>query len=471
MRTLIFMLIVVLFIACEKEYTPTGTQANGKPPIANAGKDFSVTIPDEIGVLTGAEISGFATSYRAYYWNQLNSTPLLAFYRNESSGKATPIFLQAGNYQFQLRARNASGEDFDTVAVNVKWAPRCNADREMIEGGRFIPIGSVLDSIPRSPTIVVGNGKLIFVGGIVVDPYWDDVPYTVLSSRLVTFDPVTRKYTAYTLSVPRVDVTAASVGELIFAAGGNEDLKVSDLVEILDQTTGKFIVHKLSVARYAMTSAVVGHLVFFAGGYNAGGSVSDVVDIYDLDTDSWSVAKLSLARANISTVVAGNKIFFGGGTKSGGLASDIVDVYDVVSRSWSTLKLSEARLSMQGAFFDGKVIFAGGFIEFDGNLSKSIDIIDPLTQTSTQDCLVLECFNPSNREGVVSTTALAVGDRLYINDGGHLAFKEKSSHKWMYSVGPNANIPMFTVGNSIYAFVLQHSGPNLGKYEISRFNE
>jgi hypothetical protein len=467
MRKFILILAVIIFIACEKNDQESTSKAKGNPPIAYAGADMSVTIPDEICELVGTDRSMDPSAYRAFIWTTLQSPPILEISQSENASRAYPFIMQAGNYMFKLLVRNFYGENTDTVSVNVKWAPRCNSEREVLSGGRFVPTGTVLENIPYNTSMAVGNGKLVFAGGTKenYDP-WDygQTPINFLS----IFEPASGKYFSHSLTVPRFNVNISMMGELVFIGGGYEEKGISNLVEIFDQATEKIRVHKLTVGRDAMTSAVLGHLILFAGGITGDGKVSDVVEIYNLDTDSWSVAKLSSARTNISVVVANDKVFFGGGYTSTGGASDVIDVYEPSTGSWTTLKLSEGRVSMQGFIYDGKVVFAGGY-KYNQTPSTSIDFIDPVTLKSTQDCLVKGSLNSFYQSSEMTTSALALGDRLYVNDGGHLAYLDKSSHKWIYSTGPGINYSMFTSGNKIYAF--DHLSSHQNKYVIYKYEE
>jgi hypothetical protein len=466
MKKLILIFSIIIFISCQKEFPATTvTKPKGNPPIAFAGSDSSITIPDEIFVLEGVERS--ASAYPALTWTAIQSPPLLELNHNEFIHKAYPIFLHAGNYNFQLLAKNSFGEDTDTVSIKVKWAPRCNAERELIAGGSFVATGTVLENISFGTSIAVGNGKLIFAGGTLDEAFWD-YDGAGISSLLAIFEPVSGKYSAFKLTVPRFNATISTLGDLVFVAGGYDDGGLSNLVEIFDQSTGKFRVQKLSVARLGITSVAVGHLILFAGGLMGSGNGSDVVDIYDLDTDSWSVTKLSSARSNISVVAANDKIFFGGGYTNTGNVSDVVDVYEPATLSWSAIKLSEPRVFMQSTFFDGKVVFAGG--NKNKNVpSTAIDFIDPETLRLTQDCLVKGSFNSFYQTGVVTTSDLTLNDRFYVNDGGHLAYLDQSTHRWKYSIGPGTNYSMFTSGNKIYAFDYLASGTN--KYVIYKYEE
>jgi hypothetical protein len=71
MRTFLLLMAVIFLAACEKEDKPTGSQTKGKPPIADAGADLSVTIPDETCILYGGDLSMQLSIYRTFIWTKL----------------------------------------------------------------------------------------------------------------------------------------------------------------------------------------------------------------------------------------------------------------------------------------------------------------------------------------------------------------------------------------------------------------
>ena len=99
----------------------------------------------------------------------------------------------------------------------------------------------------------------------------------------------------------------------------------------------------LSQARYYLSATTVGNKAFFAGGAHASG-YSNVVDIYDADTGLWSTDTLSQGRYYLSATSVGSKAIFAGGFgPPGATASNVVDIYDTDTGLWSTDTLSQAR--------------------------------------------------------------------------------------------------------------------------------
>src|SRR6478735_3844135 len=145
MRRIIFIFFLFT-LGCEKDPNTSGLKSKGKPPIANAGPDFSVTLPDESCELDGKKLMLEPSAFAAFMWSAIKSPDLLEFNINEIAAKANPVFFQAGKYNFQLLLKNSFGEDMDTVSVDVKWAPRCNAERELSSGGSLVALDPAVDS-------------------------------------------------------------------------------------------------------------------------------------------------------------------------------------------------------------------------------------------------------------------------------------------------------------------------------------
>jgi hypothetical protein len=61
-----------------------------------------------------------------------------------------------------------------------------------------------------------------------------------------------------------------------------------------------------------LSATSVGNLAIFAGGFNDG-KATDVVDLYNHVTKSWTTARLSVGRARLAAASVGNVAIFAGG--------------------------------------------------------------------------------------------------------------------------------------------------------------
>ena len=272
------------------------------------------------------------------------------------------------------------------------------------------------------------------------------------------------------LTEARYKLACAISGNKLFTAGGarNYDAAMSDMVEVFDLSGNSLLSEEqLSVARMELSAAAVGDKVLFAGGlfmtYTGSAFVltgsSDVVDIYDVPTGTWSVEHLSQARGGMSCAVLGGKAYFAGGYRGNNIASDRVDIYDAATGTWSTDTLSQARAFFGGGVaVGGRVFFAGGTREDEHN-SDRIDIYDPATDAWTTAALSVP------RCGV---QAAVTGDFALFAGGGdddmpNWSFLTASDRVDIYNAGTDqwstanmsserVNFAAAASGNQVYLF-------------------
>jgi Secretion system C-terminal sorting domain/Galactose oxidase, central domain/Kelch motif len=136
-----------------------------------------------------------------------------------------------------------------------------------------------------------------------------------------------------TLSIPRANLTACSLGDKIYFAGGENANGPSNRVDIYDVVTDTWTIDSLSIARTNLSSASVGDLVLFAGGGNVTSStVYKRVDIYNTLTNTWTIDSLTTARTMAAATSVGNKFMIGGGIPSAvGAPTNTVAIYTVTS--------------------------------------------------------------------------------------------------------------------------------------------
>jgi len=232
--------------------------------------------------------------------------------------------------------------------------------------------------------VAAGDGLLFCGGGI---QFEQPQNYSIVDK----IDVFTGEISVDTLSAPRTELSAVTVGNKVLFAGGVEilnipqnpdtpvEMTVHDAVDIYDLTTDTWSTAQLSQARGGMAHAVIGEKAFFAGGYLGDGTVSNVVDIYDASTDTWTTDTLSLARAFYGSGTSqGTKVYFAGGILPGDAATNLIDIFDTTTNSWSTDTLSAARWGVQAASLGDRVFFSGGGTGFlEGwRYAEGSDVVD-----------------------------------------------------------------------------------------------
>jgi autotransporter-associated beta strand protein len=183
-------------------------------------------------------------------------------------------------------------------------------------------------SVARSDLAAASaNGMIVFGGGIT-----SALP-DVHSSAVDIYNTNTSTWSTSSLTTTQGFLAATAEGSQIFFGGGVSDTVVNgdgdtNVVSIYDTSTGQWTAASLSQPRRRLAAATVGPMVFFAGGYDA--DAVSTVDIFDSSTGTWSVANLSQPRGELAAVTAGNQVFFAGGqlpASSGGIPTSTVDIY------------------------------------------------------------------------------------------------------------------------------------------------
>ena len=240
--------------------------------------------------------------------------------------------------------------------------------------------------------------------------------------------PLRAQWSTDTLSEARTLISAATVGDLAFFAGGTDNVStVTDVVDVYDAGTDSWSTANLSTPRAVMGVAVLGDRVFFAGGGMSPTTPSDVVDIYDAslgdpdDPAAWSTASLSQARSFPAGTSVGTKVFFAGGdtfdSVLGPMVSDVVDIYDASlgdpgdSAAWSVgTPLSQARTLLSATTAGDQAIFAGGL---DGNTPvDTVDIYDDSTGLWSTGQLFVPRTVPYGSATSVGSLAFFAGGQL-----------------------------------------------------------
>lgn len=211
-------------------------------------------------------------------------------------------------------------------------------------------------------------------------------------------------WSAASLSVPRSELAATSLGNKVYFGGGRDSISgYSDVVDIYDTSAGSWSTATLSVGHRALAATSLGSKVFFAGGTSTT-SYCDVVDIYDTSTGSWSTASLSEPRAGLAAASAAGKVVFGGGIH--GSVNGTVDIYDTSAGTWSATSLSVSRGQLAAASVASMVFFGGGFPV--GDYSNVVDIYNASAGTWSATIL-----SQARRQ----LAATSVGSRVYFGGG------------------------------------------------------
>jgi len=150
----IFFSGMLIFTSCKKESTQAITPApsGNKPPIANAGVDQTIILPNTIIGLDGRGSADPDNNITNYLWTNISGA--IGFTIANANAAQTQVSnLVEGVYQFELKVTDAGGLfDRDTVQVTV------NPDIYRLYNGKSLSVVPVLILLnPFSPrrTVVI----------------------------------------------------------------------------------------------------------------------------------------------------------------------------------------------------------------------------------------------------------------------------------------------------------------------------
>jgi N-acetylneuraminic acid mutarotase len=277
------------------------------------------------------------------------------------------------------------------------------------------------------------------------------------------FDITAKKWSKAELSNAKRDgMVVASVGnKVLFAGGGDNDwVDVTSTVDIYDAGSNTWSTAELSEGRNYLTAATLGDRVFFAGGgiwgplanpglnYHVG---SKRVDIYDNSSNTWSTASLSEGRFELSSAVAGKRIYFSGGINDIFTISKRIDIYDSETGSWSVSELKEGKASHAGIVMDDKLLWVAGSTspyQSGYSLSNQVEINDLSTGVTTFECIRPKAMFSTviTNDEVIFFTGFSRGSGKYFD------VYNKNSRSWSVGVLPVEihGSAVISAGNAIY---------------------
>lgn len=153
----IFIAGALLFISCKKEDYCEGCINGNHPPLANAGKDTTITLPASTANLDGSGSSDPDNNITSYQWTKIDG-PSSYSIANANTAQTQVDGLEAGEYQFELKVTDAAGlyaKDIITVKVNRYPVP--SIDWQTALGGTRVDIAQSIQPTADGGYIVAGN--------------------------------------------------------------------------------------------------------------------------------------------------------------------------------------------------------------------------------------------------------------------------------------------------------------------------
>ena len=129
-KTLFFLFLIslnaLLILSCKKEQSCAGCDESNKPPIARAGRDTALVLPNDSIVLDGSASYDSDGTISGYKWTKISGP--YAFNISDSNAPQTQVSsLIEGIYQFKLTVTDIGGlSSRDTVKITVNASATIN---------------------------------------------------------------------------------------------------------------------------------------------------------------------------------------------------------------------------------------------------------------------------------------------------------------------------------------------------------
>ncbi|MEK7768077.1 MAG: kelch repeat-containing protein, partial [bacterium] len=177
----------------------------------------------------------------------------------------------------------------------------------------------------------------------------------------------------------RYQLTAAAIGNKVYAVGGYDNVIYHSTVEEFDVVNNTWATKApMPTARQTLTSGVIAGRLYAVGGTS--GPIIGTVEAYDPVSNSWTTkAPMPTAREALAAAVISGRLFAVGGSDGGGPLAALEE-YDPVSDTWTgRASMPTARHSLAAVAAYGRLYAIGGYDEsFD---HATVEEFDPATDT------------------------------------------------------------------------------------------
>lgn len=471
----LFILSMLLFLACKKETSCENCLEDSKPPIANAGKDTLVILPPDSVKLDGSSSYDPDGTISGFLWSKI-SGPASFTLRTQNAVLTSADSLIQGVYLFELKVIDNSGlSDRDTVQITVGNGSQINRPPVANAG----PDQTIV--LPITTANLSGSGSTDPDNNI-ISFLWRKI-FGPSSFNIVNANSVQTQITSLIGGVYQFELKVTDSGGLfskdtvqVIVVSQNSTCSIDNRPVMQARLVP---LGKLSIGRVNIITAAANNKILFAGGSSYDIDYTGVptrrVDIYDINSNSWSIKDLvgyPDYRLDMGIAATNDRIFIaGGGFWGDDIYTNQVDIYNTSNNSWSLSGLSEYRTAIAGVSAGNKVFFAGGYSFDNGSnyWSNTVDIYDNATNTWTTGTL-------SEHRGYLS--AVAAGNKIYFaggqkNDGQFIPSNRIDeynilSNSWSTSTlqVARSNMAAITAGNKIFWAGGESNSGETGTVEI-----
>jgi len=234
------------------------------------------------------------------------------------------------------------------------------------------------------------------------------------------------------MKAARSGLAAAAFDNRIFAIGGENNLRVTGIVEVYDpasQTWSEGKSMPLPVAD--IQAGVLGGKIYVPGGRLASGQISNALEIYDPLQDRWeSGPSLPYPVSAYALAAFEGRLFLFGGWDGTEILNAVLE-YDPSLGAWSKCSpLPTGRAFSAAAEAGGKIYVVGGF---DGE--KALSVNEAYTPNLENSPASPWSSAPPLPEGRYGMGAAGVVDTLLVIGGSRLDDGSAPSYQFFPSLG------------------------------------
>ncbi|XP_077990257.1 kelch-like protein 12 [Glandiceps talaboti] len=223
------------------------------------------------------------------------------------------------------------------------------------------------------------NGMLYAIGGECA--LADSQEETMYLKCVECYDPLHKEWLSVSdINVARSFIAVATLGDYLYAIGGEDRSYSFNTVERYDCRTNQWLVApSMKRKRAGAGIAVCDGKIYVAGGYDKSYHTDRAsVECFDPETQEWTfVAEMEKARSGLALVAMDHFIYaFGGRLRHTDQYFDVAERYNTQTHQWTSIApMNTARAWPAVAIFDNKIYVLGGF---DGsNRLRSVERYDP----------------------------------------------------------------------------------------------
>lgn len=381
-----------------------------------------------LAFFTGGDSASSATSVDVFHWPSMLWSPatLLPTPPNAPLSGMAAVSVTATKPQFAVFAGGGdSCANCGNQPCPVGPAPQCpfaHTYESAVTAYDENSAQHILPALgtPRSFLAGAAVGSfIIFTGGLWNSPTVGQTPSNAVDIYNYTGGNWVKVSTSLVLLQARFSHAAAASGKFaFFACGqlpGSGQPSTTNTIEIFDFSNPLApsllaTPPLLSQPRTSLAGASVGNLVFFAGGFSTSG-FSTAFDMCDAETLTCSVPiTLKQKRAWPAMAASGSLVIVAGGYIAGPapnylpLFLDAIEVFDVSTKTPRSLpfqyQLAQGRDAMATAVIGGLVIFAAGVCQSVSNVVDFFSSCSPGQMLNVTANQCLSCapgtFSPSS---------------------------------------------------------------------------